>query len=170
MNYLSHHHEPKTVADGLVRLDIFKLGREVGLGAEADRVALDIGVGEVTARLDWESVFFGGARPWFLCPACSARRRFLHVKDGHVVCRGCANLAYASRHELWAGARSLRRAAKLRRLIGAVAFGDLPPRPRQHMAAKWYDRIVREIRLCEREALGAIVPVHAALTRRRGPS
>jgi integrase len=75
-----------------------------------------------------------------------------------------------SRHADWRSARPLRRALRLRRLIGAdiVPFSELPPRPRRWHTrpARSWDHIIREIKHCENEVLGAIAPVHAAVTAR----
>jgi hypothetical protein len=59
-------------------------------------------------------------------------------------------------------ARQLRRALRLGRRIGAPEqpFADLPLNPR-------HARIVAEIRLCERELIGATAPIHAAIARHR---
>jgi hypothetical protein len=118
-------------------------------------------------RVVWEDGQLGGVRPWFRC-ACGSRRRFLHVQSGRVACRECLGLVYRSRCYRWASARLLQRVSRLRRRLGAaeVLFGEIPPRPWHHWPAKRYDRLVREIEICEREALGAIVPVHAALVRK----
>jgi hypothetical protein len=153
------------VAGPALRLDIFRLNRERGIGVSADHVVL----GGFRVGVGWEPVNFGGARPWFLCPGCSARRRFMYLP--RVLCHTCADLTYASRHANWNSARPLRRAAKLRRLLGVpeAPFADIPPKAkgwRTRPAVSW-ESVVREIELCEREALGAIVPVHVALTRRK---
>ena len=183
-------HAPREPADALAALDIFKLHRAGGLAvgaitrlrwphplaplavivrAEAARVVLAVnGLDEVPVKIEREAVHFGGARPWFECPACARRRRNLYI-HGRVACRECFGLAYRSRLQFWPGARALRRALTLRRKLSADPhpFGALPERPLQHMAAKWYDRIVAEIGLCEAEALGALGAMNAALDKPR---
>jgi hypothetical protein len=158
LNCNSEHRE---MASGLPALDVFKFHREGALGLTAARVVLNIAnIGELLVAIDWEGVNYGGARPWWRCPKCSVRRRFLRVKDGCVGCTGCFGLSYRSRYDHWAPSRPLRRAVRLRQQLGAdtLPFSELPPPPRQHKAAKWYTRIAEEIRLCEREALGAFAP------------
>jgi hypothetical protein len=186
---------PRMTTSDLLAVDIFKLHRAGGLvvgavtrchwphpaapldvivKAEHDAVTLSIaGAAEVSVRIEWElTTYFAGVRPWWACPRCLARRRFLHMQDGRVGCRGqqCFGLAYRSRCEFWSSSRALRRALALRRKLGAAVqpFGELPPRPRQHMAAKWYDRIVAEIRICEREAAGMLADMNGVLADWRG--
>jgi hypothetical protein len=165
MNYIGYPRSYRMMADGLPRVDIFKLNREGLLGVEAPSIML----GKVQVSLDWEAVNFGSARPWFLCPTCTTRRRFLWLYDGRIGCTACLGLAYASPCRRWAGSLPLRRAARLRRRLGVDErpFSALPPKPRGRRgrpAGSWGD-IVQEIRLCEREALGAIGPAHAVLMR-----
>lgn len=40
---------------------------------------------------------FGGSRPWFRCPSCVRRSRFLYQDGSYYVCRECARLTYWSR-------------------------------------------------------------------------
>jgi hypothetical protein len=123
----------------------------------------------VAVPLAWTPGTLGGAYPWFTCPVCASRRRILRVKDGRVACAPCHRAAYRSRCERWASARSLQRAARLRRRLGCAdvrPFADFPPRPRQHMAAAWYDRLVAEVRICENEAAAMLSAMNAALTAR----
>jgi hypothetical protein len=144
-------------------VDVYALGLRPGAG----RAVLRIAGRAMPVSIEWEQYLDGvRVRPWFRC-ACGSRRRFLHVQEGRASCRQCLGLVYRSRCQSWASARALRRAVKLRRKLGAdeVPFGDLPPRPWHHWPAKRYDRLVREIAACEREALGAIAPVYAALSK-----
>jgi hypothetical protein len=39
---------------------------------------------------------YGGTRPWFRCPACGHRRRFLYQGGSMFVCRLCSHLTYRS--------------------------------------------------------------------------
>jgi hypothetical protein len=39
---------------------------------------------------------FGGTRPFWLCPCCSKRVRYLHFKGNCFMCRECAGLNYRS--------------------------------------------------------------------------
>jgi hypothetical protein len=168
MNFLSHPRSPRMMASGLSGGDVFKLRRAGKLGPKASAITL----GGTRVELFWERAFFGGVRPWFVCPVCKARRRFLHLRDGHIACRKCVDLAYQSRHACWRSARPLRRAARLRRMIGADVhpFAEIPPKPRgwRTRPARSWESIVAEIAPCERETLGAIVPAYAALSRQKG--
>jgi hypothetical protein len=164
---------PRKMADGLARADIFSLHRAGLTGVEADRIVLGTGAGEVVVLLDWESVHFGGARPWFLCPGCSSRRRFLRLYDGRIGCTACLGLIYASPYRRWTGSLPLRRAARLRRRLGidVTPFSAIPSRPRRwstRPSRKW-ESIAREIERCEAEVLGAIGPAYIALTKARQP-
>jgi hypothetical protein len=166
MNFFNHPNSPKMMASGLSGADIFRLRRQGLLGCEVPSITL----GVTRVELDWEPANYGNSRPWFLCPECGARRRFLHLRNDRLACRICLDLAYPSRHACWKSAHQLRRAVLLRLRIGASTqpFGDLPPRPRHSMAAQRYDRIVGEILLCQAELLGSTAPAHAALLRRKG--
>lgn len=52
-------------------------------------------------QLSWSSCHFGGARPWFLCPArgCEKRVALLYAAGRVYACRHCHDLTYASRNE-----------------------------------------------------------------------
>lgn len=39
---------------------------------------------------------FGGTRPWFRCPSCGRRSRFLYEMGSTYICRLCSRLTYAS--------------------------------------------------------------------------
>lgn len=128
--------------------DIFEFLRQGWLG-HADQIVLGINGVAVSVAIEWEEThsIFGGHRPWWRCPDCRARRRWLFIKDGRASCRVCLALTYRSRWMRWAPSRPLRRAAKLRARIGAnlQPFSSVPRR---------YNRVAKEIELLEREALG----------------
>jgi len=50
-----------------------------------------------SVSIDWTICTYGGTRPWFRCPACGRRARFLYLARQHFVCRTCAKLTYRSR-------------------------------------------------------------------------
>jgi hypothetical protein len=107
---------PRTsrMTSDLLALDVFQFHREGALDAgavtrcrwphpaapldmivkaEADHIVLSIaGIGEVPVRIEWETVHFGGLRPWWACPTCSSRRRIVHVLEGRAACRQCCRL------------------------------------------------------------------------------
>ena len=80
----------------------------------------------------WTACQFGGARPWFRCPAlgCGRRVRVLYGRH-YFCCRSCHDLAYASTRERPA-ARARRRAQQLRLRLGGTAnlTEPFPPKPK----------------------------------------
>lgn len=51
-------------------------------------------------RLDWTPCQYGGARPWFLCPARGCGQRVAILYGGAIfACRHCYRLAYESQRE-----------------------------------------------------------------------
>lgn len=66
----------------------------------------------------WTAMHFGGARPWFLCPAqgCGRRVALLYC-DGVFACRRCHQLVYESQRETPID-RASRRANALRTKLG----------------------------------------------------
>jgi hypothetical protein len=72
----------------------------------------------------------------------------LYVRGGEIACRACLGLVYASQRTRDG---SVLRARKLRRKLGAAPglLGELPPRPRNVWAAAYYDRLTRELAICE---------------------
>jgi hypothetical protein len=153
-----------TTAD-LPAVDIYQPYRSGVLARGATRLVLTVGDVAATVSIAWELTtgYVIGIRPWFMCPACSARRRFLRVQGSRVACAPCLGATYRSRHVL-KSSRPLRRALRLRRQIGAVEvlFGELPAGPR-------HARVTAEIKLCEAELVGFTARVYAALSRRKGP-
>jgi hypothetical protein len=149
----------ETTADAFA-VDIYKFLHEGRLPAGVDRVVLRINETiEVPIGILWEAVNYGGARPWWTCPRCLSRRRFLRVRGDQIACAPCLDLEYHSRWLRWKLARSLRRAARLRSSIGAspLPFSALPPRPRRQPVRE-YDRIAREIEMLEREMVARKKP------------
>jgi hypothetical protein len=169
MNYLGRPGSRRPATVDVPMIDVFELHRTGNLG-RGPTVTLTIGgVGKVMVSLAWELTtgHCVGARPWFTCPICSARRRFLHLQGNRLGCRECFRLAYRSRTVRWASSRPLRRAMRLRARLGAAGlFTPFPACPRWNWAGKQYDRITREIELCERELIGAVTPIYTALMRK----
>jgi len=49
-----------------------------------------------TVRLAWTPCFYGGERPWLLCPRCSRRcAKLLDYRDHGLRCRSCYGAGYA---------------------------------------------------------------------------
>jgi hypothetical protein len=149
-----HRSRPvQEIASGLPEADIFEFHRNGKLPPGADRVVLDVAGSKITVPIAWEPVHYGGARPWFRCPRCSARRRFLRVRDDRLGCVPCLNLVYRSRVVRWKTSRSLHRVRRLRARLG-LDPRPLTPLPLHPVRIKGYDRLTRELELCERELLG----------------
>jgi hypothetical protein len=90
----------------------------------------------------------GDGQRYFLCPTCSRKVFHLYLRDERLACRRCAGLTYRSQHTK---RRGLHRVRDLRRKLGASEelLAPLPPRPRQHMAAAKYDRLVAQLVVAE---------------------
>ena len=94
-----------------------------------------------------------GQEAYWLCPRCGSARMHLFLLNGEIGCRrpGCLHplgLSYTCR---LTRNRAALRARKLRRKLGAAAslLAPLPPRPRNVWAAARYDRLARELAICE---------------------
>jgi hypothetical protein len=100
----------------------------------------------------WRPCRFGGERPYFSCPGCHRAVLQLFAVAAYFACRHCARLTYPSCRENEEG-RTLRRAMKLRKRLGAEAenHAELPERPK-YMHKRTYERIIAEIRERERTA------------------
>ena len=90
----------------------------------------------------------GDGQRFFLCPTCSRKVEHLYLRNEQLTCKKCAALTYRSQ---LTKRRSLHRARDLRRKLGASEelLAPLPPRPRQHMAAAKYDRLVAQLVVAE---------------------
>jgi hypothetical protein len=141
---------------------------DVRARCDGGRLLLSLdGGAEVSVVIAREPGTLGNDYPVFECPGCGVRRWNLHVKDGRLACRLCHRLRYASRHaNRWSPA--LRRAAKLRRRLGAelAPFGSLPPRPRRYPSFLVYDRLVAQLAVYEGKAQAAFGDMLAAIERR----
>lgn len=125
------------------------LGRILALIEADSRLRLRIeGVAVLPIETEVRAVIEGcgidPARPCFFCPRCQLRARFLYLSWGELLCRRCAKLGYACQRER-EGRRALRRASKLRKLLGdSSTLGPIPFRPmRMHLKA--YLRLCRQI-------------------------
>lgn len=102
----------------------------IDIRTEADRVILDYryknryvgGEGKsenYPVRIEWTPCNYGGARPWFLCPAqgCGRRVAILYLGSAIFACRHCYRLAYACQRET-ADDRAMRRVDRIRERLG----------------------------------------------------
>ena len=111
---------------------------------------------------------FGGARPWFACPACGRRVAALYRLSAlcdPFRCRRCLGLAYASTRED-ASRRRLRKADRLRaELGGSPGRGLVPPRP-PWLGWRAYWRRVERIRALDEAYARRVAPQVEELRRR----
>lgn len=127
-----------------------------GVAREEVRVVVD-GVEQRLAIVRQDRIH--GQEAFWECPTCARLRWHLYLLNGQIGCRVCLGLDYACRRTRNTVAI---RAAKLRRRLGAPAglLSPLPPRPRNVWAAAYYDRLVRELAVCEAalaQRLGVLV-------------
>ena len=54
---------------------------------------------DLSITLESTSLYFGGTRLWFICPACSSRCANLYLCSSKFYCRLCLNLTYRSSQE-----------------------------------------------------------------------
>jgi hypothetical protein len=135
--------------------------------AETSRVGLAVdGADEVLVQIAYEPGTRGGGYPLFICPACHTQRWHLYARDFRFACRVCHCLDYRSRHEFWSPA--LRRAAKLRRRLGADPRIGVPlPRPPRHYRARLtYDCFAVKIATAEAEVRAKVAHMLDALAGR----
>jgi len=72
-------------------LDINRLNRTLTPGAAGVRVS-----NGQTIELGWSPCYFGGKRPWFLCPCCYRRcAKLLDYYENGLRCRRCYGAGYA---------------------------------------------------------------------------
>ena len=119
-------------------------------------LAYRTGEGRVQERvaLDYLPNHYGGARPFFLCPGCGRRVRFLYQRWGRFRCRYCARLNYRSQQENRDGLATYHKAVKLLRgpfrlngdqlPVPMDLPGFIPPRPKG-MHWRTYSRLCLEL-------------------------
>jgi hypothetical protein len=114
-----------------------------GVAREDVTVTLD-GVEQVLTVVRQERIH--GSQAYWLC-RCGSLRWHLYIRGSEIGCRVCLRLTYASQRTRNGAAL---RARKIRRKLGAAPLpAPLPPRPRNVWAAARYDRLVRELAVCE---------------------
>jgi len=116
------------------------------------RIGGGVTIDETLVRLIWDEAF-GVERPWFACPACGRRCRYVYLR-ATIACARCHRLQNASRH-LRRQTPGVGRVERLRRKLGGCdtrPFGPLPARIRRGRSRDYHDRLVAAI-LDEEEAL-----------------
>lgn len=112
---------------------------------------------------------YGGRQPFFLCPlkGCQKRIKRLYLVDGHLACRTCHGLSYASQGKDRFG-RLLHQANKLRIKLGGSPGTSYPIAPRpKGMWQTTYDRMRDQIIELESQAWGHLADTHLSLSRLR---
>ena len=79
--------------------------------------------------LTWTACYYGGHRPWFVCPRCGRRVAILYGRS-RFGCRACQRLAYPSQNES-AADRQMRKAQAIRERLGGSPdlSRPFPPKP-----------------------------------------
>lgn len=86
-------------ADGVTRL--IDCVHYTEYGPEEDREIVELWKGEWSQALELSRKRngFGGSQPFFLCPACGERVRYLYLTGAVFLCRKCSRLNYRSQQE-----------------------------------------------------------------------
>ena len=81
--------------------------RHVAGAARNDRLALVCTwrgqTAECPVAVAWTPCHYGGARPWFVCPACGRRAGLLYASGWRLACRKCTGFRYESQYSSAAG-------------------------------------------------------------------
>ncbi len=139
------------LADGCVSvLQWFRKSRYIGevqVTVAEDQIILEyqaqIPTQHITqsVNLTYTPCYFGGVRPWMLCPGCHRRVLILYAGSTCFRCRHCFKLTYSSRNE---GKLDLllRRIWKVRSKLGTTADLTVPIAPRpKGMHHTTYDQL-----------------------------
>ncbi len=72
----------------------------IAVYATPDRVHVIHGYADVHVQVLHTRCYYGGLRPWFLCPQCGDRRAVLYdTREGDFGCRRCMRLTYECQTE-----------------------------------------------------------------------
>jgi hypothetical protein len=141
-------HKPRPTVENTPRIYIGELRgiATAPFGAFAREATISILVNGKPEAIDVVSDprnYGGDGQRFFLC-TCSRKVQHLYFRDERLACRKCAGITYRSQ---LTKRRGVHRARDLRRKLGASEelLSPLPPRPRQHMAAAKYDRLVARL-------------------------
>ena len=133
-----------------------------GLAREEVTLLVD-GVEQVIEVVRQERIH--GQEAYWSCPRCGALRWHLYVYNNEVACRVCHKLRYRSKR----APRAVRRAARLRRKLGAAPglLSPLPPKPK-YWSRAYYARLVGELIAVEDVIAGMLDATIQVLERRKG--
>src|SRR5262249_59251928 len=98
-------------------------GGEEGCGI--DRRAPDFWSDGTGVRVTWDEPMPSVGRPWFECPACGRRCRYVYLRET-IACRRCHGLQHAVRH-LRRQMTGVGRVERLRGKLGGGAVGTFAP-------------------------------------------
>jgi hypothetical protein len=138
--------------------------RTVNICREAPYVSID----GIRVAVVWDEPMPGVGRPFWECPQCSARCRFVFIRAGTIACRQCLGLDYACRH-LRRQTPGVGRVERLRRRLGDCEvrpFAPLPARIRRGRSRAYHDKLVARILDEETALLGHLQTVTRDLSRR----
>lgn len=135
--------------------------REVEIRREAPNVLID----GARVLVTWHSPNPHVAHPFFECPLCKRRTRWVFLRDT-IACRRCHRLDWAVRH-IGRQSPGVARVARLRRRLGGDVrpFAPLPPRRRGAKRA-YYQQFVARIHGEEADLLAHLQTVTHDLERR----
>lgn len=160
--------KPRPLVETTPRICVYDLARppRAGLAREASVLLSIDGQEAIAIELEHMPQTLGGVQSFFLCPNCSRRTHHLYWLHEQLWCRRCHGLRHRSEH---CYSRLLTRAAKLRRKLDAPPglLSPLPPRPRHNIAAARYDRLVRELALCETKIAALLRDTIVRVRRRK---
>jgi hypothetical protein len=109
-------------------------------------------------QLDWTPCYYGGRRPWLLCPGrcCGRRVAVLYGASRYFLCRHCYQLTYATCN-METGDRLREKAQKIReRLGGSASLMALFPGKPKGMHDRTYLRLFWEAQEAEMASLVAM--------------
>jgi hypothetical protein len=143
---------PKQTVEQCLELSIGQV--KPSLTTKAQQVRVKFLGKNYELSVTWTDCHYGGQRPWFLCPCCSARVGKLYQSSlrGTLACRPCQQLTYVSCQVGEREQLNLEN-VKLRRKLGArgddlSGFAPFPERPKG-MHQRTYERICRQLQANE---------------------
>jgi len=163
------------------RVDVFALNR-IGCLIPGTTTELRWGTGGCHCRARTGGIEIGGtfvavvwdepmervSRPWWSCPRCSARCRFVFLRGETIACRRCLRLDYACRH-IGRQTPGVARVARLRCRLGDCEtrpFAPLPVRTRRGRSRVYHDALVQRILDEEAALIGHLQGITRDLERR----
>jgi hypothetical protein len=150
---------PSQIIEYRQRLDAFRLAaRHGGYSPGSDTAALL--VGDRRIELEWDAPHPNIRRPWFRCPQCDRRCRYVFPPE--FGCISCLKLDNACRYS---PTPTIYKVLRLRRQLGLeeTPFAPIPKRKRHWTR---YNRVREKILAAEDEMIGGLRRVNRDLLRR----